>query len=249
MLKNRLTMSLLGLAFILAACGNKTEDKIPADRKPIKANIELKKITNVTIKTTLGNISLKYYNGIIFHRVIPNFMIQTGDPTGTGRGGNAFSGGKFNDEINADALGLNKMLVGDSQGGRQMASRLAVKQLKIKSRSEFMKRLEEVKSITTDIKQWSMKKMYQKSGYRYTSGLKSRKALKGVLAMANAGPDTNGSQFFITVADTPWLDGKHTVFGKVISGMDIVEKISKAKTLAANKPATEIKIIKIKLNK
>ncbi len=95
-----------------------------------------------------------YYDGIVFHRVIENFMAQTGDPTGTGRGGPGYT---FNDE--------------------------------------------------------------------FRSHLQHRGA--GVFSMANAGPGTNGSQIFITFVDTPWLDGKHTVFGKVIEGADVLDKITR----------------------
>ena len=118
------------------------------------------KETPKTVENFVGLANKGYYNGVIFHRVIDNFMIQGGDPTGTGRGGESFWGGKFADEI--------------------------------------------VPSLKHD--------------------------QPGILSMANAGPNTNGSQFFITVVPTPWLDGKHTVFGKVINGMDVVYAISKVAT-------------------
>jgi peptidyl-prolyl cis-trans isomerase-like 1 len=113
-----------------------------------------------------------YYNNIIFHRIIPNFMIQTGDPTGTGRGGSSIYGDKFEDEIHASL--------------------------------------------------------------KHTGA--------GVLSMANSGPDTNGSQFFITLAPTPWLDGKHTIFGRVKSGMRIVQRMGLVKTGAEDRPLEEVKI-------
>jgi cyclophilin family peptidyl-prolyl cis-trans isomerase len=118
------------------------------------------KETPKTVENFVGLANKGYYNGVIFHRVIDNFMIQGGDPTGTGRGGDSFFGGKFADEI--------------------------------------------VPSLKHD--------------------------QPGILSMANAGPNTNGSQFFITLVATPWLDGKHTVFGKVIAGMDVVSAIGKVAT-------------------
>jgi peptidyl-prolyl cis-trans isomerase B (cyclophilin B) len=129
------------------------------------------RMTTATMQTNHGTIELElfeedapktvqnftklahdgFYNGVIFHRVIPDFMIQGGDPTGTGTGGPGYT---FEDEFNQN------------------------------------------------------------------------KVVRGALAMANAGPNTNGSQFFIVVTDAaPWLDGKHTVFGRVTSGMDVVDTI------------------------
>jgi len=114
-----------------------------------------------------------FYNGVIFHRVIPDFMIQGGDPTGTGTGGPGY---QFEDEFN------------------------------------------------------------------------DHKVERGALAMANAGPNTNGSQFFIVTAEaTPWLDGKHTVFGKVTSGMEVVDTIEGAETDGRDKPLEEMRIESISL--
>ena len=113
-----------------------------------------------TVENFVGLAKKGYYSGVIFHRVIENFMIQGGDPTGTGRGGESLWGGKFNDEI-SPSLNFDQA---------------------------------------------------------------------GVLAMANAGPNTNGSQFFITSVPTPWLAGHYSIFGKVLNGMDVVLAISKVKT-------------------
>jgi peptidyl-prolyl cis-trans isomerase B (cyclophilin B) len=115
-----------------------------------------------------------FYDGLIFHRVIPDFMIQGGCPEGTGRGGPGYT---FEDEIN------------------------------------------------------------------------EHKVVRGALAMANSGPNTNGSQFFVVTAEeAPWLDGKHTVFGRVIDGMDTVDAIESAPTSDADRPIEEQAIERIQLS-
>src|SRR5579864_8569635 len=115
-----------------------------------------------------------FYDGVIFHRVIPDFMIQGGDPTGTGSGGPGY---QFEDEFNDHPVA------------------------------------------------------------------------RGALAMANAGPNTNGSQFFIVTADAcPWLDGKHTVFGQVTSGMDVVDTISAVGTDGRDRPRAEVVIDRVELS-
>ncbi len=145
-------------------------------------------MSNATLHTTHGAIELElyaadapktvenftklardgFYDGVVFHRVIPDFMIQGGDPTGTGTGGPGY---QFEDEIN------------------------------------------------------------------------QHKVERGALAMANAGPNTNGSQFFIvTTESAPWLDGKHTVFGRVTSGMDVVDAISEVERDARDKPRDDVLI-------
>jgi peptidyl-prolyl cis-trans isomerase B (cyclophilin B) len=114
-----------------------------------------------------------FYDGVIFHRIIKDFMIQGGDPTGTGTGGPGYS---FEDEFN------------------------------------------------------------------------DHKIVRGALAMANAGPNTNGSQFFIVTTEAaPWLDGKHTVFGQITSGMDVVDQIEGAETDGRDKPLSEVRIESVEL--
>jgi peptidylprolyl isomerase len=145
-----------------------------------QGNIEIKLMPEIAPKACENFIKLAekgYYNGIIFHRVIKQFMIQGGDPTGTGRGGESIWGGTFEDEV--------------------------------------------------------------------SSGVKFDRP--GILAMANAGPNTNGSQFFITTVATPWLNMRHTIFGEVVSGYDIVQKIENTPVNSQDKPSSEQKIIKVYL--
>jgi cyclophilin family peptidyl-prolyl cis-trans isomerase len=148
---------------------------------------------NATIQTNHGSIDIElfpaeapktvdnfvklardgFYDGVIFHRVIPDFMVQGGDPTGTGSGGPGYS---FEDEFN------------------------------------------------------------------------EHKVERGALAMANAGPNTNGSQFFIVTAEAcPWLDGKHTVFGKVTSGMDVADTIADLPRDARDKPDEDVVIERVEV--
>lgn len=143
-----------------------------------QGNIELELYADKAPKTVenfTGLVKKGYYNGITFHRVIAGFMIQGGDPTGTGMGGESIWGGTFNDEIDP-SLQFDKA---------------------------------------------------------------------GILAMANAGPNTNGSQFFITVGPQPSLNGGYTIFGRVIKGMDVVNKIDHVATDPSNdRPLKTQKIIK-----
>ncbi|MFZ1881880.1 MAG: peptidylprolyl isomerase [Gaiellaceae bacterium] len=151
-------------------------------------------MTNATLQTNKGAIEIElfdddapktvenftklardgFYDGVIFHRIIPDFMIQGGDPTGTGSGGPGY---QFEDEFN------------------------------------------------------------------------DNKVVRGALAMANAGPNTNGSQFFIVTAEScPWLDGKHTVFGRVSSGMDVVDAIEQVETGPGDRPTDDVRIESVALS-
>ncbi|KAM4065203.1 cyclophilin type peptidyl-prolyl cis-trans isomerase/CLD domain-containing protein [Hirsutella rhossiliensis] len=153
--------------------------------------------TEVILETTMGTITLElytshapktctnfttlvrrgYYDATVFHRIIPNFMAQGGDPTGTGRGGASIYGDKFDDEIDPDL--------------------------------------------------------------KHTGA--------GVLSMANAGPNTNGSQFFLTLAPTPWLDGKHTIFGRVKKGLGTVKRMGLVPTGPEDRPVEDVKIVRARV--
>ncbi len=190
-----------------------------------------------------------FYDGLIFHRVIDDFMVQGGCPLGNGTGGPGY---RFTDEISAEALGLHELKAIDNEGrpheilGIRTQDQLSrhilgpvVRDLGIKSQEEYNERIEDVKKQVSAL---TVKQVLEFQGYRFTQGLPSYPLKKGYLAMANSGPDTNGSQFFITLSDTPWLTGKHTVFGKVISGMDIVEKIGNVETDPQNRPEKSVVI-------
>ncbi len=189
----------------------------------------------VTMKTTMGDIELEldadaapktvtnfvelakqgYYDGLTFHRVIPDFMVQAGDPNGNGTGGASVFGAKFEDEINADSYGLNKTML---------------------------------KTVITDqplppnLEDKTVKEYYEMLGYSYRSDLRSIPMDRGVIAMANAGPNTNGSQFFIIQKKdgTSWLNGKHTAFGHVTVGMDVVDAIAKVQRGLNDAPVTPV---------
>jgi peptidyl-prolyl cis-trans isomerase A (cyclophilin A) len=197
-----------------------------------------------------------FYDGVVFHRVIKGFMIQGGDPQGTGRGGPGY---QFEDEMSASSLGLDKLKA--HQPGGQFHRYLSIRserdyqrmvmaplyrQMGIRSQDDLNVRKTEIQSR---IQSLTVKEVYENMGYVYYSNLKSHPPKKGVIAMANSGPNTNGSQFFINLGDTPHLTGKHTVFGKVVKGMDVVEKIGGVEVGAGSKPVKEVKIISLRRKK
>lgn len=148
---------------------------IKTNHGDIKVELFADKAPNMTKNFT--ELAKKgYYDGVIFHRIINDFMIQGGDPTGTGRGGESYQGGKMADE--------------------------------------------------------------------FAEGLTHE---RGVLSMANAGPNTNGSQFFIVTKKegTSWLDGKHSIFGKVIEGMDVIDEIEAVETDSNDKPLEDVVMEKV----
>ena len=194
-----------------------------------------------------------FYDGLIFHRVIDGFMIQGGSPTGMGDGTPGYT---FRDEINARSLGLDKMQVLDDAGRphpllaigdqadfqQQILVPLYAK-LGITSQSQLEARIDEVDKI---LRGMTVKESFENLGYRYSERYISRMPVRGVIAMANSGPDTNGSQFFITLVDTDWLAGKHTVFGKVRVGLEVLDAIGKVPVDSQDRPLRDVVILSIR---
>lgn len=173
-----------------------------------KGNIVLELFLDDAPKTVTNFVTHAengYYDGLGFHRVIDGFMIQGGDPSGDGTGGESIWERSFEDEINPASLGLDTLKVSDADflaGGYDP-------------------------DVLANYADRSVMELYtEQNGYRYREDVTSRKMEPGVIAMANRGPMTNGSQFFIvTESEQPHLDGKHTVFGRVVEGMDVVNSI------------------------
>ena len=187
-----------------------------------------------TEKTSGKTFYPRYFDGMQFHRVIPGTLIQTGsphyNPLGMPR--------KFiQDEINADLLGLDQQLVMNDAGElnpllnihdknsfqRELLDQL-LDYLKITAEFEIAERQYEIYELIADL---TLKQAYEIKGYRYTSDLKTRRITRSIVALANNGPDSNGPEFFIATSDLPWLNGKHTVIGKVVEGMSAVDAIGK----------------------
>ena len=203
---------------------------------------------------TGAQVSRPFYDGLIFHRVIKNFMIQGGDPLGNGAGGPGY---QFADEIDAIGLGLNIIKAMDPQTGPhpwmgirdQRAFQMQVVQplfrkMGIDSQEELDRRAEEVRQ---QLDRLTLMDAYENLGYRYSDDGSGHRPVRGSLAMANSGPNTNGSQFFINLVKTEWLTGKHTVFGKVTKGMDVVDAIGDVAVDGRSKPVTPVVIESIRL--
>lgn len=172
---------LLALLALTAFAFGASHPKVQLQTTQGNITIELyEDIAPLAVENFTTHVKNGYYNGLTFHRIIKNFMIQGGDPTGTGAGGESIWKKPFKDE--------------------------------------------------------------------FKSGVVFDKA--GILAMANAGPRTNGSQFFITTAPTPWLNGYHTIFGRVVEGMDTLGKLNNVQTngqRGGDKPLQTQKILKATL--
>jgi cyclophilin family peptidyl-prolyl cis-trans isomerase len=196
-----------------------------------------------------------FYDGLIFHRVIKNFMIQGGCPLGQGSSGPGY---KFEDEINATSLGLGRemAMVGDDlhpQCGYMQRQFLDVvlrprmDAMGITPTSTTEEKQKAFDAVLKAAHSMSLKDFYEKLGYVYNDQLPtSHRPLRGCLAMANSGPNTNGSQFFINLGDTAHLTGKHTIFGHVIAGMEVVDAIGNVATADADRPVTPVVIQSIR---
>ncbi|WP_165778859.1 peptidylprolyl isomerase [Leptospira perolatii] len=183
-----------------------------------------------------------FYDGLTFHRVIENFMIQGGCPNGDGTGGPGY---RFEDEINAKSLGLDQMRVGQVPYYASYLQRVVAKEMNLKSMREFEEKREEFESNYEKAKSLSVMEVLFRLGYRYNETVNSHKAIKGALAMANAGPNTNGSQFFINQVDTPHLDGLHTVFGQLVRGGDVLDRIVATEVSSKGKVKSSIRKVLI----
>ncbi|MDW8307477.1 MAG: peptidylprolyl isomerase [Leptospiraceae bacterium] len=191
-----------------------------------------------------------FYEGLSFHRVIPNFMIQGGDPRGDGTGGPGY---QFEDEISAKALGLDKIKLKDApsyQREAQLVARQRVfEKLNIRSQEDLQKKMKEANALfQKEIKQLeelSVQQLLELAGYRFDDRLPSVPVSQYTIAMANAGPNTNGSQFFINIVDNHYLNGKHTVFGKLLKGRDVLQKIAAIERDENDKPKQKVVIEKI----
>lgn len=191
-----------------------------------------------------------FYDGLEFHRVIPNFMIQGGDPKGDGTGGPGYN---FPDEISAKALELDKMKVKDApsyQRDAQMVARQRVFQkLSIHSQEDLDKKMKEANALFQKefkaLLNLSVKEVLELAGYQFQEDLPSKKVSQYTVAMANAGPNTNGSQFFINIVDNHYLNGKHTVFGKLLKGRDVLIKISEVERDMRDKPKQKVIMEKV----
>ena len=161
----------------------------------LDADAAPKTVTNFVVLAKMG-----YYDSLTFHRVMPDFMIQGGDPNGNGTGGESVYGANFEDEINAKSYDLHKKMLKDEVDGE----------------------------LPPELKDATVLDYLTLQGYKFNDKLKSLPMKRGAIAMANRGPNTNGSQFFVVQRKdgTSWLEGKHTVFGQVKDGMDVVDAIT-----------------------
>ena len=187
-----------------------------------------------------------FYDSLKFHRIIKGFMMQGGCPLGTGTGSPGYT---FKDEINATLLGMNEKRVTESPIIMEQLHVNVARKMGVKTRQEFEERMGEVQKQVEPLLKMSIQEFQEANGYVYDSTLASHKALRGVIAMANSGPNTNGSQFFINQVDTPHLDGLHTVFGKVVKGIAVVDSICNAPVEGQSTPQEDIVLKSVRIAK
>ncbi len=183
-----------------------------------------------------------YYDGLIFHRVIPNFMIQGGDILGNGTGGPGY---KFEDEISAVALGLDKLKIKDFNYYQNDMQNLITKELQLRTINDFQKKRGQIERKAKTLSEISVEELLSRIGYSFKNELRSIPVDKYTLAMANSGPNTNGSQFFINLVHNKHLYGKHTVFGKVLKGRSVADKIGNVPRNNNDKPLEDVLIKKV----
>ena len=244
------------MAQIETSMGNIVIELFPDEAPQTVANfIELAEGSrSFTDPDTGAQVERPFYDGLVFHRVIDGFMIQTGSPTGESDGDPGYN---FDNEINARSLGLDRIRAVDENGiphpylgiNNQREFQETILQplyekLGIESNSDLEARVDEVYEA---IRNLTVMDVNENLGYTYNESYQSRMPLAGSLAMAHAGPGTNGSQFFINLVDTPWLTGKYTVFGKVLNGMEIVERIGKIPVDARSRPRQDVYVVSIRM--
>ena len=195
-----------------------------------------------------------YYDGLIFHRVIKDFMIQGGCPLGTGTGGPGYS---FEDECFEQGDKIVG-LIDDDEKAYVVYTQLVIPYLQTRPESpdaelmEIVQNCQQAQSFDPmKGKDVSFYENATKMGPVYAIGDLKATVDYGTICMANAGPNTNGSQFFIVTKQggAEWLNGKHTVFGKVTKGMDVVHKIEDVEKGAGDKPANDVKILSVRVVK
>ena len=176
----------------------------------------------------------RYFDGMQFHRVIPNMLVQAGSPEYHPLG---MPSRILADEINADILGLDELPVlnefgefnsllniSDVSSFRDELLEPVLNHLGINSDSELTDRQYEIYDLMANL---TIKEAYEIGGYIFNDNLTTRPITRSIVALANSGPNTNGPEFFIATRNLPWLNGKHTVIGKVVEGMDTVDAIGR----------------------
>ncbi|MBD5779431.1 peptidylprolyl isomerase [Pelagicoccus sp. NFK12] len=261
----------LGLSLFFAGCAKK-EKQLHATIDTSMGQIVIRLLEKDAPKTVENFIGLAdgtrlleegedvanakpFYDGLTFHRVIPDFMIQGGDPAGNGSGGPGYT---FEDETYTEGEPVTGE-IGDQQRAEYVFEQWVVPHLREhrgKSPVEFIANL-----FGKMQEAQGFEPMYEVEVEEIASALEIEEPLVGrgelinsvdygTLCMANAGPNTNGSQFFIVTKEggTPWLNGKHTVFGVVLSGMEVAEAISQVPTGPQNMPEEPVIINSIRVS-